>query len=501
MGSKFKAPLREDFQSIVNKLTDVKFADTVETLKYIFASGQFLQNHDVDFTIAENHSSATRLQDRVIEIITPTDIFAEEPPFAAEPRPTPSPQQISTLISLKTTGLCLLRHLHNLNPPPLKPTATLLACLSSFTDPRDAWTNQESHHLATLTLSHQTALLKEGENPNHFEELITVLLKEHIKPLFLKSKSPILTEQARKKTTSSLPAGPSDFDNSGNNKPWKYHSPHIITVFRWVLTQLDTRLVETLWPLVIPPLLSLLDDSSTAHKVKGCEMLRILLEKVPLKLLARSGLGEVFQETLMPYLMYLPSLTPVDESVVLLDAVYDALIALTMVQHASNAALRTKALGAVFRNGILKGYAHAGENVRIAELLMRKAADLVCAMKIHCVKHLKDLLPLIAANLTAPFATAHPPLLEATLETLRVVIVNGWPRLAFHPGVILEGLIICYSRIDDEDKPTAALVEIQTTIKEILSVVMQLLNDDDIARSEVQALRESEPRLSSILGT
>lgn len=104
-----------------------------------------------------------------------------------------------------------------------------------------------------------------------------------------------------------------------------------------------------------------------------------------------TGLGEVFQSALMPYLLYLPTLTPEKESLQLLSAVYPTLIALVNARFAeeTDLASRTKAFDQVFRYGVLKGYAHAGENVRIAEFLVCRSTDLIKEMGIASMKHLK----------------------------------------------------------------------------------------------------------------
>lgn len=347
-------------------------------------------------------------------------------------------------------------------------------------------------------LSNHLASIQRG--PERFDILIRDLLLDHVKPLFVKSRNPVLTDQARK-AVSPLPRpnAPSDFESA--NKPWKFQSPHIVTIFQWILSELNSSLVEAHWPLIIPPLLTILDDVSIIYKIKGCELLILLLKVAPSDLLERSGLGEIFHNTLMPYLLYLPSLTPEEESIPLLDAAYTALIALTAARYGTyeTTTSRIKALDAIFRYGILKGHAHAGENVRIASLLMRKSTDLVHTMGIHCVKHLKDLLPLISAALTAPFATVYPPLLEAALQTLRAIIVNGWPRVAFHRGEILEGLVICWCKVKNEETPIPELLGIKEDIEDISRAVMQLLKDDEDAPDEIQMLRDSGPRLKALL--
>ncbi|KAL9002430.1 MAG: hypothetical protein Q9188_004634 [Gyalolechia gomerana] len=413
-----------------------------------------------------------------------------------ESKPIASSEELDRQVSMKVAGLHLLYHLERLQTPGSKALASLIACLASFTNLQDLWTSPEAYDLAQSLLSQHLQVIQ--KDPKNYEALLKDLLLDHVKPLFIKSKNPILTDQARK-AISPLP-GPnasSDFDSS--NKPWKFQSPHIVTTFQWILSQLDAPLLEAQWPLIIPPLLTILDDVSIKYKVKGCELLVLLLKVAPANLLERSGLGEIFHNTLMPYLLYLPSLTPEEDSIPLLDAAYTALIALTSARYSTSGASKTKSLDSIFRYGILKGHAHAGENVRIASLLLKKSTDLVNAMGIYCVKHLKDLLPLISATLTAPFATAYPPLLDAALQTLRAIITNGWPRVGFHRGEILEGLIICWWRIEDEGKPTPELVGIKDGIEDISRAVVRLLRDDEHAMEEIQTIGNHDLRLMTLL--
>ena len=145
------------------------------------------------------------------------------------------------------------------------------------------------------------------------------------------------------------------------------------------------------WPLITPPLLALIDDSSLEYKISGCNSLFILLEKCPSALLERTGLGEVFEDAVMPCLSYLPSLTEEPDSLRILGAAYPVLIQLALARFPDERkyAARIKALDRVLRNGIVKGYAHAGEHVKIAELLVNQTTRLVNVMGTESVRHLK----------------------------------------------------------------------------------------------------------------
>lgn len=116
-----------------------------------------------------------------------------------------------------------------------------------------------------------------------------------------------------------------------------------------------------------------------------------LLQATPSSVLSRTGLGEVFEDAVMPYLQYLPTLTPERQSLRLVGAAYPALVTLTRTRYPGPSSIdaRRKSVDKIVRQGILKGYHHAGEHVKITELLILQIPTLVDEMDILSVKHLK----------------------------------------------------------------------------------------------------------------
>lgn len=153
--------------------------------------------------------------------------------------------------------------------------------------------------------------------------------------------------------------------------------------------------LEENWPLVVPPLLTLIDDVLASNKVRGCELLTSFLQTCPPVLLQRTGLGEVFESTLMQYLLYLPTIVPEEECLQILRAIYPTLIILTNSRYPekNSRGLKLKCLDKVMREGIFKGYAHAGERIHVAEMLLQQMVLLIEEMGIWCVKHLKVRAP------------------------------------------------------------------------------------------------------------
>ena len=126
-------------------------------------------------------------------------------------------------------------------------------------------------------------------------------------------------------------------------------------------------------------------------RVRGLHILSDLLRRMPSKVLQQTGLGEVFEDAVMPTLLFLPELTPVEESVSLLTSAYLALSSLGEViyptkEERSN---KMKLLDRIMHQGVLQGFIHSGDNVRIAELLVKEVITLFNSMGIHAVKYLK----------------------------------------------------------------------------------------------------------------
>lgn len=187
-----------------------------------------------------------------------------------------------------------------------------------------------------------------------------------------------------------------------------------LPVHKFLRAQADFSLKEEIvaesWNLFIPPLLTLLDDPNTPVRSRGLSMLSLFLPKMSGKRLKQTGLGDVFEDAVMPTLMFLPSVTPVEESMELLEPAYNALFVLADVRWESEGVVeiqrksadqqeRRKFYDRIMRQGILTGYTHAHEHRRIVELLTKEIGYLVEKMGMHAVKHLKVLIGFLLSTI------------------------------------------------------------------------------------------------------
>ena len=339
-------------------------------------------------------------------------------------------------------------------------------------------------------------------------DIVSHLLRLTIRPLFAKNQHPAVTAQGRRVTTHNLPRKIEYQRSDEEINPWKGRDAYALDLLHWTVTNLDESLVEANWPYLIPPILSITDDHETKHKAKGCDLITELLQVTTPALLARTGLGRVLEEAIMPCLSYLPSFTPVHESTTLLSKAFPALIALSKVTYPSVTPPGSRLtaqeqkdrkiafLDSVVRKGVLSAYNHCPEHVEIVNVLLSNLVLLNNELGIESVKHLKYVLPMLTDILTNPFGTAHAPSLLSAAKAMQSVILNGWPRMPTHRGEVLKALTLCWLQIHDTTDEALAQVrdELRTTVA-MLRIAVKADCDID---TDFAALIEADDRLEPL---
>lgn len=143
---------------------------------------------------------------------------------------------------MAVAGIRLLTHLQGLVPA-LRDSLPvgLVTSLASYTDARDAWTESEAANAANALLEERVRVCTAAES-KFTSDLITELLQDRIKPLFMKSKNTAITAQGRK-ADFPLPAAIEPSASEVELKPWKFRDLYIVPVFGWVLSMLDVRVL------------------------------------------------------------------------------------------------------------------------------------------------------------------------------------------------------------------------------------------------------------------
>lgn len=113
------------------------------------------------------------------------------------------------------------------------------------------------------------------------------------------------------------------------------------------------------------------------------------MAKCPGQVLQNTGIGRVFEDATFPMLLYLPSVTPEEQSTAILSPAYDVLTKLAESSEGFQNPERRQLLDKALRDGIFAGHFHASQYSRIVQVLMQKTASIVNCLGIYSIKHLK----------------------------------------------------------------------------------------------------------------
>ncbi|KAI1382419.1 hypothetical protein F4677DRAFT_440213 [Hypoxylon crocopeplum] len=379
---------------------------------------------------------------------------------------------------------------------PLQLRPSTLLRVTAFSDIADPWTTAASSELAGSILSPL------DEQPQKQTQLIAdEILIGFLRPLFSKSRPAAVTASGRKAEYVEQSRYDAVARDSPETKPWKYVHRYAVTVFAWAVRRADAPLLQKHWHLFTPVLLTLLDEQhSTPLKIRALCILRAFWSRCPAGLMRDTGLADVFEQAVFPSVLFLPSLTPEDESLQILGAAYPVLIemagldcaTLTDTDATTSASVaekqpqditegQRKLLDKIIREGVMVGYHHAKEHVRL------------------------DFIPMVSDILTDPFGTKHPPTLYSAAKLLQAVLRNCWPRIPHYGNEVVKMLMLCWLNIEDEESfpstgPSADDLKAELTkTADMLAAVMKAAKEDLSER--VNPLIEKEPHLSQLFRT
>ena len=276
--------------------------------------------------------------------------------------------------------------------------------------------------------------------------------------------------------------------------------------------------MEAHFPLLVPAILALIDDESLPFKVRGCSLLSMFL--TPLKeggsdILQRTNLSSVFEDALVPCLLFIPTITPEDESLQLLGAAYPALLSVLRIryQNLSSKDIKGQKIASsstgvppsqttrdiyirhvanILRINLIPSIHHISSTVveensviasfpfpRLSTFLLEQINILLPELGIHATKYLQEIIPPICTALANPFGPAHPPLLLAAVAAARSVVLNAHPRIWRWRGELLGALCDCWFHVIDEEdqllaeqakKPTPATSPDQEELDRLASM-------------------------------
>ncbi|KAI1927955.1 hypothetical protein LOZ65_002168 [Ophidiomyces ophidiicola] len=425
----------------------------------------------------------------------------------------------------------------------------VIATLAAFTDLQDPWTSVTAFSSATLLLNEykESYRAKDEQLPALFGEI----LARYVKPSFSKTRTPALTSAGRKDMH---PLKQPKFDPSlfgKGSKPWKYTNNFVLTILSWVVGQYtpsDRATIEGQFPLLVPAILSLIDDESLPYKALGCRILYQLLiplEQTKSDILKRTNLDSVFEDALSPCLLSLPTITPEEQSIHLLKFAYPALFSVITTRfplsppskefyspapshrktEAQEAQSRLICLTKLLRQGIISSYSHISISQpsedtyissfpypRLSTLLLTQLATAIREMALDSIKHLQEIVPILTSTLTNPFGTAYIPLLIAAIDSMLQLILSAWLRIWKWRADILAGLCGCWLQIKMDESSGSITAEtiglLKARMTECVEALRITLEESNIVdetgekiyfQDELQNLMSSDERLIDLL--
>lgn len=212
---------------------------------------------------------------------------------------------------------------------------------------------------------------------------------------------------------------------SNDRDAWKEHHIGSIPLFALWLSHLDTRGVRNHWGLIAPTVLNVLDDHEAQVKLKGVELLSMLLDIAEADFLHSTGLFTMFYDAVRPLLTYLPTMTPAEVSKRIMAETYPVLFKLFNGDKDCLMELLLETMSSLD---------HVREHYGVMSVLIQRITEMVKLLGDHTTKVLPRLIYTIGMIIANPWSE---PLHSDLLDCLIQVELNCWMRLETHKYDIL----------------------------------------------------------------
>jgi hypothetical protein len=364
--------------------------------------------------------------------------------------------------------------------------------------------------------------------------ILQELLVHIIKPLFTSQHSS-LTSSGRKRLVPAPPTLPhqttisSDLDSPRwKNKFTFIILSHIIATYNVLPTDLQSGVFSEQFYLLVPPILNTIDDYEAESKAAGYELLVQLCQmdtKIGSSMVKRSGLLDVFIDSMKTNFMMVPTLTEEETSLKILRPLYTAFFAvvdagvpapiegndkaaeddhgmlLTPVQSQRN-----KYYTLLLRHGIFAALLHlntaesAGPTyVELITFLLRQLRLTIARLDVFAVKDFHVVIPMMKAVLMNPFSLVNSPLIRACLDVYTVCIEVGWVRVAERWWTeILRALVGCWVNVIDElemgvdEEKKTVLAKVQGRLRSVAKSLGGVVDEEEWKQAKIKLCKEEE---------
>ncbi|PVG01015.1 hypothetical protein CPB86DRAFT_812602 [Serendipita vermifera] len=318
-----------------------------------------------------------------------------------------------------------------------------------------SWVNSETREHAKNILS----LLGKPTIPQ-----VRSVLTECVRPAFEKaSPNERLNPTTGTKVKRNINPEPMYHDDADD--VWKREQglPDIIL---WSLMAIEDRDWDIIWPLLLPPILTYLDDWEAIYRLHGIALARKLVERAPKDLLARTGVNQLIKSSFDTSLLRLTdNLSP---QIFKQSALASMELVIRMTEDGSME--RYQGLFTLLGDGIISGAWMFGYR---DSLLIQATYDVLTPLLeqlgVACVRYLKAMIPQLLHTLNASTELKNDvSMQESSLRALRNVIRYGAPRIAFWSGEIVGGVAKAWTLLAEEKSETKVKHMLKSVIQDLM---------------------------------
>ncbi|KAF7799085.1 hypothetical protein EIP86_010315 [Pleurotus ostreatoroseus] len=270
--------------------------------------------------------------------------------------------------------------------------------------------------------------------------LLTHLLTHHIKPVFHSNPHPAvhLSTGRRLARPAGGRAGVLDYYEA---QAWK-RRPGAPNVLAWCVRHIEGTMYERVWHLVIPPMMTLLDDYEVPYKTLGVRIVSEMLDRVPPELLRRTGMDGLILASLHKCF---PNLRDPGTPALLRLAV-PTCVQFIEATTPPGSKQRFDQLCAVFGDGVIGAvWFYSGSERAALEASLDTLPVIVDALGVGVARYLKAIIPqLTYPLLTAPAHTTPLSTQLASARALRAVLAACAPRAHRWRGDVLDAVCRCW---------------------------------------------------------
>ncbi|KAF8305477.1 hypothetical protein DL93DRAFT_2102035 [Clavulina sp. PMI_390] len=345
-------------------------------------------------------------------------------------------------------------------------------------------TSDLAKNIADKCVSHQ---------PTSCQSIVREVLETEINPLFIASAHPRVNLDSGR----SLPrpaGGTAATQDFYREQHWKNEGLGCWNCLRWCIMQLDDGDFETLWPLVIPPLMTLVDDFDPRFKPRGIAVATELVDRVDASLLKRTGVDSLLFQFLGTAMRFLSEETAPP----LFLASTTCYLRLTNRIAEPGSQRRYELLWTLISEDIIGGaWIYGTRNAKMIETSVEALIPVVDELGISSVRFFKALIPQLSEfMITKPEVPTAP-----RLQLLSCRCLTGLIRICAGTGLvgswkhrILDSLLRCWVETKEKRSEDATLV---TALLELARELVAV--SPDIHDKELPRLMQADPSMFSDL--